>query len=263
MFFECVGVCWGGFYDVGTGIALGDGEVGMVPPHHAIRPLNEQESEMSEKATFDGVSPDEMAFVTDHFQSHGLVKGDNTSGVATVHGVPMDYSYDQASQMLTVEIREPSERMSVAKIQDLVGRLRQAHDSRSTMDLGPGYNHVDVTMTNNSGKTLIFAGDDVEDGVIEIKVQELPTGKTEYIFQAKSSTASVIGCRGDVTYQIDAQTTVTMSYHLNGKAIHSFTVGIKGQNASKYRVSARDTGAGYDCAGAYTYMRPTVTVDKA
>ncbi|RDV36921.1 hypothetical protein DV096_15520 [Bradymonadaceae bacterium TMQ3] len=218
---------------------------------------------MSEKAIFDGVTPNQMSFVTEHFKSHGLVKGDTTSGVATVHGVPMDYSYDNASQLLTVAIREPSERMSVAKIQDLVGRLRQAHDKTAYDELGPGYNHVDVTMENNSGKTLIFAGADVEDGVIDIKVQDLPTGQTEYIFQAKSSTASVIGCRGDVTYQIDPQTMVTMSYHLHGKAIHSFTVAVNGQNAKMYRVSARDTEAGYDCAGAYTYMRPTVVVNKA
>lgn len=219
---------------------------------------------MSEEILFRDVTQHQMDALRAHFHTQGMSEGDGTSGRVRVHEVPLGYSYDASGQRLRVEILQASPRVTAAKVKQLVGRLRAESGSEPGVEgLGPGYNHVNVTIDNRSGVGLTFSSQDVSHGVVEVKNTKIPTGESKEAFEARSAMASGLGCEGSLVYQIDSQTTLTLAYELNGVGIHSFTPGIAGFNAGKYAATASNTDADYDCAGAYTYMKPKVTLTKA
>ncbi len=214
-----------------------------------------------DKLTMDDLEREEFDALQEYFEAHGCCEADGDSGTVTIHEVPVTYEYAAEAAQLTMTITTTSERVTPAKVRSLLGRLRELHQKRL---MAGHYNHVDVTIKNESDQLVIYSEQTIDNGDLDIKDQRIGAGKKALAFKAQSSTLSGLGCQGRVVYTFaDGNTQLTMDYKLNGNGIHSFNAGVKGTNAQRFEVSASNTGAHYDCGKAITEMKPTVTIKLA
>lgn len=231
---------------------------------------------MSETMSAEGIvieklSQEEKDRVFAHLQTLGYLKNPADRGAMIVMGSPLRYAYDEGAQTLELELLMPSKIITAAKVAALIereGRQSQGalqSDTDSVNELAPADNHVEVTIKNSSGKTLVNSDESVTTGVLRVIEDRIDSGQEKLAFEARSAKWSVAGAKGSVSYQIDGQTTLTINYFLDGPPFHQCSATIKGANAARYKASVTGTETRCVCEsdrGPWLEMTPTVTLVK-
>ncbi len=215
-----------------------------------------------ERLTMDELGREEFGALERYFEALGRLDADGDAGTVTIHDVPVSYQYVADKKQLTMTITTPSKRVTPAKIRSLLGQIGQRfHD---VGDYGI-YSYVKVTIKNESDQTVMYSQESVENGELVIKENRIDPDEEALAFQARSSTGSTKGCKGEVIYSFaDGNTQLTMSYQLIGDFVHTFNAGVKGTNAQRFAVTAANTEPHFECGDPWaTEMNPTVTIKMA
>lgn len=223
----------------------------------------------AEGTVIENLSRDEKDRVFAHLQSLGYLKTPADRGAMIVMGSPLRYAYDAEAKTLEVALLMPSKIITAPKIAALIereGRRPQSLLKDDVDELAPADNHVEVTLHNTSGKTLINSEESVSVGVLRVIEDRIESGQEKLAFEARSAKWSVAGAKGSVSYQIDGQTTLTINYFLDGPPFHQCSATIKGANATRYKATVTGTETRCVCEsdrGPWLEMTPTVKLEKA
>ncbi|NIP26799.1 MAG: hypothetical protein GWO38_24005, partial [Phycisphaerae bacterium] len=192
----------------------------------------------------------------------GMSGHEEDSGTAKGLCCKVKYEYDSKKNLLLLEPVEMADHLTHEKLERTIRFAMAAEQNcgpstRWPKQLGV-YNYVEPFINNQSGGVLTFSGDDISNGTLVVTNNKIPDGTTLQAFDARSSVASGIGCKGKVTFILaDGNTNLILSYMLDGIGIHSFNAGISGLNAAHYSASITCNQA---IQAGYTYMWPVVTL---
>lgn len=125
------------------------------------------------------------------------------------------------------------------------------------------YNWVIGYIDNKTQYTLTYSGQNTGHGNVISTQNKIDPGNTPNdqgesgAFQNQSPKDSVLGCQGDISWDIDGSTYVTIHYGVNTLTTTSATVSISGPNARLYNATMnKRTHFYFACA----YLYPTVTL---
>lgn len=147
----------------------------------------------AKETVIEKLTPDEKDRVFAHLQTLGYLKTPGDRGAMIVMGSPLRYAYDAVSQTLELELLMPSKIITAQKIAALIereGRRPEGplqSDKDSVDELAPADNHVEVTIKNSFGKTLVNSEESVTIGVLRVIEDRIESGPEKLAFEARSA----------------------------------------------------------------------------
>ncbi|CAG9257795.1 hypothetical protein [Paraburkholderia unamae] len=215
-----------------------------------------------ESIKLEGVTPEQMAHVARYLERSGVKGFSGNAGALAGDCFKADYRYEPESGILVITpselphaFRKAPAGVAAPAFAGLVRNVLTGRPSKYGV-----YDYVYPTIDNQSGGTLTYSTSDPSNGTIEIKKNKIESGSSVEAFEADSTKLSGTGVGGTCTYTLaDGQTTLVITYFLNTKFTHTFTVGLSGGNAARYTATATNTDPSVD---GYTYLNPTVTLAK-
>jgi hypothetical protein len=220
-----------------------------------------------ESIQFDGVTSAHMARVAEYLARNGVEGFGNHVGSVKGECFGADYEFDTATGVLSVTptelptaLHNAPEDAALPAFRTLVQSVLQGSDVNPLRPDKYGvYDYVVPTIDNNSGGEMTFSTSSPTAGTIEMGQAKLSNGASYRAFEADSSKLSALGVGGTVTYMLpDGQTMLDITYFLNTIFTHTFTVGLRGQNADRFACPYYDVKPVLE---GYTYLTPTVKVN--
>lgn len=214
---------------------------------------------MADKIEIADVTADQAERLREVLGRDPLAGFDTDSGTVRGDCVEVDYHYDATSGLLVVEPKRLPEHLENGKLREMLEITRNAMLGR------PGscgiYDYVLVTLDNQTGQVLTYSSQVITSGTLTIKAQSIPTGTSILAVQGESRKGSIVGAVADFVYTFaDGVTTLTINYALYSAADATYSAGLSGANAARFKIANATTGGFTD---GYTYMEPTTTISKA
>jgi hypothetical protein len=214
-----------------------------------------------ESIKLEGVTQEQMKNAATYLERSGVRGFEGNAGSLAGDCFKAEYSFDPASVLVITPSELPHafrKAPAAAVAPAFAGLVRNVLTGRPSK-YGV-YDYVYPTIDNQSGGTLTYSSSDASNGTIEIKNSKINNAASLEAFEADSTKLSGTGVGGKCTYTLaDGQTTLEITYFLNTKFTHTFTVGLNGANAPRYSATATNTEPSVD---GYTYLNPTVTLTK-
>lgn len=200
---------------------------------------------------------------------------DGDNGFAETHCFTARYHYDPKTNKLLVEPIHLVPGLRGHRLQRIIQDVLNVDTARAlataadlpqpTPHSCATYNWVIGYLQNNTDFTLTYSGQNTDHGnVISVQNKIAPgNGPTQQgdtgAFQNQSPKDSTVGCYGDISWNIDGSTSITIHYGVNTLSTTAATVSINGPNASLYDATMdKRTHFYFACA----YLYPTVTLSK-
>jgi hypothetical protein len=221
------------------------------------------------KIELQDVTAEEMENIRGFLSRSGFTGFEGHAGKVTGDCMDLDFTWDEASGRLVMDVskfplklHEVPEEIATPTFKNVV--ISALGRTGIILSECAVYNHVWTTLTNNSGGSLTYSDSGTSHGTVSIDQNTIGNGGNVQAFSAKSNKDSGVGAYGWVEYLFaDGSTKLKMAYGLNTTSTHSFTAGLSGPNAPRYKVVTSNTDSHYDAGGVYAYMKPEVTVDTA
>ena len=128
------------------------------------------------------------------------------------------------------------------------------------------YNWAIGYITNRTDTVLTFSSAPTQHGNFQNYVSPVPAhsgpeARSEGFWRNRATKDSTAGCFGDVLYTLgDGVTTMRIHYGINTNITQSASVGLAGQNASRYTATVTRH---HKFSKATNYLYPYVTLDYA
>lgn len=222
---------------------------------------------MAEKIEIAGVTAEEARRIRAFLGNDPLNGFESDRGTVAGECVEVDYEYDSGSGLLVVQpkrlpphLQDRDGAAAGSALREMIGVARASlGDDPSQCGV---YDYVLISILNGTRGPIAYSSQDVSHGSVSVVAQSIaPSPTATLALDCRSIKGSGMGAAGTIELTLaDGVTMLSIDYQLYTVDSSAYSVGIRGANQAKYRVSNTGTSPSLD---GYTYLKPTTTIVPA